>query len=180
MHERRLKGMILTGMAVVMAAGCAAGPGPAHTLDQRPAPALEGVAGQPGAELAPELDHFIAWIPRDRAATATVAEALAQVEWGNAKEQVGVELCGGAWLMNGDVRGRTGPYPATAPLELGGYPAWYYRISHRPGFRGCNGLPNDALYSQLRANLPSWIVLVRAIPHTTGSAGITAGVLRLH
>ena len=54
-----------------------------------------------------DMDHFIAWIPRRLARTATVAEALVQVEWGNAKEQASADLCNGAWLMNGVVGSRT-------------------------------------------------------------------------
>ena len=181
MHKRRLTGMILTGIAVVMAAGCSSGPDVrANTLMLQPAPAAERAAGQPVTEINPELDHFIAWIPRNRAGTATVAEALAQVEWGNAKEQVGVELCNGAWLMNCEVTGRAGPLPATAPVQLGGYPAWYYRISHKPGFRGCNGMANDALYTQLKANLPRWILLVRATAQATDTGSIATTVLPLH
>ncbi len=122
-----------------------------------------GAAGG-GPETNPELDHFIAWIPRHMAQTATVAEALAQVEWGNAKEQAGARLCDGAWLVNGEVIARSGPYPATAPAWLGGYAAWYYRVSHKPGISGCTGSTTREIYSEIRSGLPRWISI-----RTTGS-----------
>jgi hypothetical protein len=123
-----------------------------------------GSAGD-GPETNPELDHFIAWVPRHLAQTATVAEALAQVEWGNAKEQAGARLCDGAWLVNGEVTARSGPYHATAPDRLGGYAAWYYRVSHKPGIKGCAGMTTREIYSEIRSGLPRWISI-----RTTGSA----------
>lgn len=121
-------------------------------------------------EASPELDHFIAWVPRHMAQTPTVAEALAQVEWGNAKEQAGARLCGGAWLINGEVTARSGPYPASAPARLGGYPAWYYRVSHKPGIRGCTGTTSREIYAEIRSGLPRWISI-----QTTGAIDLYAG-----
>jgi hypothetical protein len=123
-----------------------------------------------GPQTNPELDHFIAWVPRQLARTASVAEALAQVEWGNAKEQAGARLCNGAWLINGEVIARSGPYQATAPERLGGYPAWYYRVSHTPGIKGCPGITTRKLYSEIKAGLPGWISI-----RTTGSKSPFAG-----
>ncbi|MDH3899983.1 MAG: hypothetical protein OEU51_02910 [Gammaproteobacteria bacterium] len=111
-----------------------------------------------------DRDHFIAWIPRGRARTATVAEALVQVEWGNAKEQASTDLCNGAWLINGEVTGRAGPYPATAPERLGGYAAWYYRVSYKPGFKGCAGIESQVIYTMIRSSLPDWIIIRAAEP----------------
>jgi len=126
---------------------------------------LAGADQDTGAANArPDMDHFIAWIPRDRARTATEAEALVQVEWGNAKEQASADLCHGAWLINGEVTGRTGPYPATAPGRLGGYAAWYYRVSHKPGFKGCAGIGSQVIYTSIRSSLPEWISIRVAAP----------------
>jgi hypothetical protein len=111
-----------------------------------------------------DRDHFIAWIPQRLARTATVAEALVQVEWGNAKEQASADLCNGAWLINGEVTGRIGPYPARAPERLGGYAAWYYHVSHKPGFRGCSGIDAQRIYSTMRSSLPDWIIIRMAAP----------------
>ena len=109
-----------------------------------PQAAANSAIATDGPETNPELDHF-------------VAEALAQVEWGNAKEQAGASLCNGAWLVNGEVTARSGPYQATAPDRLGGYAAWYYRVSHIPGIKGCPGTTTRELYSEIRSGLPRWI-----------------------
>ena len=94
-----------------------------------------------------------------------------QVEWGNAKEQASAELCNGAWLINGEVTGRAGPVPATAPERLGGYAAWYYRVSHKPGFKGCAGIESQAIYNRIRSSLPDWIIIRAASPyHSTQSS----------
>lgn len=130
------------------------------------------------AFMAPEIDqtqdHFIAWIPLDRAQTPTVAEALVHVELAKAKDRVGMKLCDGAWLIDGEVTARYGPVPATAPPDLGGYPAWYYRISHQPGLKGCIASPPSDLYRELRVNLPQWILLQTAASLQAQSEQVTS------
>jgi hypothetical protein len=121
----------------------------------------------------PRLDHIIAWIPRDRAKTATVAEALVHIELARAKDEVGRKLCGGDWLMNGVSVARIGPYPTTAPAVLGGYPAWYYRVSHVPGLAGCPTISTDRLYRELGARLPRWIT-VKAASSQVSETPLTA------
>lgn len=113
-------------------------------------------------DIDPRLDHFIAWIPRDRAQTAGVARALTHIALGNAKQQVGTDDCDGGWVLNDRDAGSAGPYQAVAPRSLGGYPAWYYRISHHPGLRGCTATGSGHLYRKLAANLPGWIIIRRA------------------
>ena len=107
----------------------------------------------------PQLDHIFAWIPRDRAQTAIVAEALVYIELGRAKEEVGKTLCGGDWLINNASVDSTGPYPVTAPAILGGYPAWYFHVSHKPGLAGCPAMPAETLYRELGSRLPPWITV---------------------
>jgi hypothetical protein len=107
----------------------------------------------------PRFDHIFAWIPRDRAKTASVAEALVHIELGRAKDEVGKELCGGEWLINGASVDSIGPYPTTAPVMLGGYPAWYYHVSHKPGLLGCPAMPSTKLYLELGTRLPQWIIV---------------------
>jgi len=65
----------------------------------------------------PRLDHIFAWIPRDRAQTASVAEALVHIELGRAKDEIGRTLCGGDWLITGVSVDNIGPYPSTAPAR---------------------------------------------------------------
>jgi len=105
----------------------------------------------------PMLDHYIAWVPRDKAQTATVAEAVTHISLVNAREQTARQLCSGNWVMNSEATTNIGPLPATAPEAAGGYPAWYYRISHQPGLRGCPGTNSQKLYHTLQANLPEWV-----------------------
>lgn len=105
----------------------------------------------------PMLDHYIAWVPRDNAQTATVAEAMTHISLVNAREQTARQLCGGKWVVNGEVTDSVGPLPATAPATAGGYPAWYYRISQRPGLHGCRNTDSQQLYYTLQEHLPVWM-----------------------
>lgn len=105
----------------------------------------------------PMLDHFIAWVPRDKAQTATVAEAMTHISLVNARQQTAKQLCNGSWVMNGEASDNVGPFPTAAPETAGGYPAWYYRISHRPGLHGCRSMNSQILYHALQENLPEWM-----------------------
>ena len=62
----------------------------------------------------PVLDHYIAWIPRELAQTASVAEAMAHISLVNAREQTASQLCAGRWMMQGKVAENIGPLPAMA------------------------------------------------------------------
>lgn len=108
------------------------------------------------------LDHYIAWVPRDKAQTATVAQALTHISLGRAREQAGKDLCGGTRVINREVSHQVGPFPARAPDSAGGYDAWYYRISHQPGLLGCSEKTTAELYQALEAGLPDWISLEAA------------------
>jgi hypothetical protein len=130
-----------------------------------------GISDTPPAN--PQLDHIFAWIPRDSAQTASVAEALVYIELGRAKEEVGRILCGGDWLINSASVDSTGPYPATAPAILGAYPAWYFHVSHKPGLVGCPAMPAETLYRELGNRLPPWII-VRAASLQPGEKPGTA------
>lgn len=114
----------------------------------------------------PALDHYIAWVPRDKAQTATVAKAVTHISLVNAREQTARQLCSGNWITNSEATKNIGPLPATAPEAAGGYPAWYYRISQRPGLRGCPGTNSQRLYHHLQANLPEWVGIEMARPTT--------------
>ncbi len=110
----------------------------------------------------PMLDHYIAWVPRDQAQTAGVAEAMAHISLVNAREQAASQLCAGQWTMQGRVVENIGPLPAMAPEEAGGYPAWYYRISHLPGLEGCHDADSQSLYRAVQVNLPDWMEIKAA------------------
>ena len=140
---------ITPAVVLLVLQGCAATGGATLTADATPATDI------PAAD--PALDHYIAWVPREMAQTATVAKALTHISLGNAREQAGNELCAGSSLMNRQVTSLVGPLPATAPASAGGYPAWYYRISQAPGLQGCSTIGNVRLYRSLQQKLPDWI-----------------------
>ncbi|MGB5306034.1 MAG: hypothetical protein WBO57_07310 [Gammaproteobacteria bacterium] len=128
--------------------------------------------------LDPTQVHFIAWVPRDQAQTAAVARALTHIAVGNAREKTGNELCDGTWLLNGTVTGRVEPTPVRSPATSGGYAAWYYRISHQPGFHGCASQTPAQLYLHMQANLPAWVIITPAAQET-GTAEDIKGTLTL-
>jgi hypothetical protein len=119
----------------------------------------------------PHLDHIFAWMPRDRAQTAAVAEALVHIELGRAMDEVGKSLCGGDWLVNGASVDSIGPYLSTAPAILGGYPAWYYHLSLESGLAGCPSLPEEKLYQELGKRLPPWMTVRAASLQVGGQPG---------
>ena len=148
------------GMVVLLLTACAT-----------QAPVTESGAARKaafGADIAqadPRFDHIFAWIPRDKAKTASVAEALVHIELGAVMDEIGTTLCGGGWPINGPPVESLGPYPAMAPPALGGYPAWYYHLSQEPGFAGCAAVPAATLYRELDDRLPPWISVKAAAPH---------------
>ena len=115
------------------------------------------VAASQIPEADPMLDHYIAWVPRDSAQTATVAKAMTHISLVNAREKTAKQLCSDTWVMNGEFAENIGPLPTSAPESAGGYPAWYYRISHRPGLSGCQSTDTQKLYHTLLENLPDWM-----------------------
>jgi hypothetical protein len=147
--------MVIRTQAVIIAAtlvalqGCTVIPGTTPLSDQ------QDISAIPTAD--PALDHYIAWIPREKAQTATVAKALTHVTLGNAREQTAEELCEGSRVINGKVSASAGPLRVLAPLWAGGYPAWYYRISQQPGLHGCTETDSRSYYRTLQANLPVWM-----------------------
>jgi hypothetical protein len=163
MRIRHITSIALIGVTTLLS-GCAM---------QRMAVAQRAVGEPAGAsdtsQADPRLDHIIAWIPRDRAKTASVAEALVHIELGRAKDEVGRKFCGGDWLIDGAPVDSTGPYPSTAPVGLGGYPAWYYHFSHKPGLADCPAISTDRLYRELSERLPRWITVKVASPQASGA-----------
>jgi hypothetical protein len=164
MRTGRIINTILS-ISILVLPGCATR-GPVTETDHAGNP-LESVDS---TQADPQFDHVFAWIPQDRARTASVAEALVHIELGRAKEKVGKALCGGSWPINGARVASSGPYPATAPAALGGYPAWYYHSSHEPGFTGCAAVPTATLYRALDDRLPLWIRVEAAVPPVSAAS----------
>ena len=115
----------------------------------------------------PGLDHFIAWVPTEVAQTATVAEAMVHISLQHAREQVSEELCGGQPIARGVVVEKHGPVAVRNPASMGATPAWYYRISQRPGLQGCGTESANSTYRALESRLPAWISV------TPGRTGIS-------
>jgi len=175
MQTGQITGTILI-VLVALLPGCAT-----HRVEMSQSDAGKPVGVSDTLPANPQLDHITAWIPRDRAQTASVAEALVYIELGRAKEEVGKILCGGDWLINSASVDSTGPYPATAPAILGGYPAWYFHVSHEPGLAGCPAMPAETLYRELGNRLPPWITVRAASLQLSGNSGTAiATILREH
>ena len=118
----------------------------------------------------PALDHYIAWVPRNKALTPAVAMAQTHISMGYAKEQAARRLCGDSWLLDEAVTDRIGPVAVTAPAAMGNYPAWYYRVSLQPGLHGCEQISPPQLYRAINDNLPAWIRLEMAASAKAGAA----------
>jgi len=155
----------------IIAAACILLPGCSgiHLAGPEPQPAGGLVQESPDQQTDPVLDHFVARVPYRLADTATKARAMTHIAIGRAKARTGSELCGGAWPVTGPASGSTGPRLANAA----GGPAWYYRVSHRPGVAGCGAVSREDLYESLEGTLPAWITLRRAVDTTTDTGNIT-------
>ncbi|MEN8107382.1 MAG: hypothetical protein ABFS22_05180 [Pseudomonadota bacterium] len=146
-------------IACTLITGCAGNP---PVAESQPLDTHVDTAGNPA------LDHFIARIPYQQATTATVARARTHVAIGKARSQL-ADICGGTWLVSGPIAASSGPHLSTAAGMSESESVWYYRISRRPGLRGCNVITADELYIQLRDNLPAWITLQRSEPAAAGN-----------
>ena len=145
----RLLPKLVTVYLLLVLQGCAMTPRSPSTSE------LAATGAIPAAE--PVLDHYIAWVPRDEAQTATVARAMAHTALGNARKQAGDNLCGGIWVGNNTITNVIGPIQTWASTGNGGYHAWYYRISHLPGLRGCTTASDTRVYREMETKLPEWI-----------------------
>jgi len=114
----------------------------------------------------PVLDHYVAWVPLEQAQTASVARAMTHISLGNAREQAAVVLCGDTRMIKQPVTDRVGPVPMAAPASVGGYPAWYYRISQPPGLQGCSQTNSQRFNQAVQDRLPTWINIQAAANHT--------------
>ena len=148
MRTRFLPKLITVYLLLVLQ-GCAMAPRSPSTSE------LAANETIPAAE--PMLDHFIAWVPREEAQTAIAARALTHTTLGSARKQAGDQLCGGTWVGNSTITNVVGPLQAWATTDNGGYAAWYYRVSHLPGLKGCTTASDVQVYQAMEASLPEWI-----------------------
>jgi len=157
MNKRLLLKLVTVYLLLVLQA-CATAPRGPSSLE------VAATGAIPAAE--PALDHYIAWVPQDAAQTATVARALTHTALGSARKQAGDSLCNGTWIGNNSVTNVVGPLRAWAPTASGGYPAWYYRVSHKPGLKGCTASTNARVYQAMAAKLPEWLRVQTAYVNT--------------
>jgi len=104
----RLLTRLVTVYLLLVLQACAMAPRSPSTLEVAASSAI------PAAE--PALDHYIAWIPRDEAQTATVARALTHTALGSARKEAGDSLCNGVWIGNNSVTNVIGPLQAWAAV----------------------------------------------------------------
>ena len=146
----RLLASIVLATTCLWQAGCSTVPAAATVTTD--AAALTAI---PPAD--PALDHFIAWVPVERARTASVAEAMMHISLGNARARMSRQFCGGTSLRQGQVTEKLGPLPVLNPASRDGKAAWYYRISQPPGQFSCQHLNSASLYRAMQQELPDWI-----------------------
>jgi hypothetical protein len=165
----RLLPKLVTVYLLLVLQACTMAPRSSSTLE------VAATITIPAAE--PALDHYIAWVPRDEAQTATVAKALTHTALGSARKQAGDSLCNGTWIGNNSVTNVVGPLRAWAPTASGGYPAWYYRISHLPGLKGCTTSTNAQVYQAMASSLPEWLRVQTAYVDTAKQGQLQTVIL---
>ena len=156
--------LVIAGLILL---GCASRPG------ILPATALVSESALPAA--APDLDHYIAWIPLEQAQTAAVAEAMTHISLRNAREETSRDVCRGNPVSGGSVIERHGPVAARTPDSMGGYPAWYYRISQQPGTQDCWTEEQVNMYQALQGRLPDWLRIQPGRPAVVRTLGLRSG-----
>lgn len=113
--------------------------------------------------LSPGHDLVLAWVPRERAQTGAVAEAVAHIALAKAKQAAEAELCGGTWLFSGrlDPEGRA--TLAAAPRSLGGVTGWEVRIRWEPRLAEC-GVSAQRYARAVSEHLPEWMMTQSSQP----------------
>lgn len=160
-QELKTVSLLFSGLILV---GCASQP--AHL----PTTALVSQSNLP--EMTPDLDHYIAWIPLEQAQTAAVAEAMTHISLRHAREGASRDVCRGNPVSGGSVVERHGPVMARTPDSMGGYPAWYYRISQQPGTQDCQSEEHVNLYQALQGRLPDWLRIQPGRPAIVRTLGL--------
>lgn len=107
--------------------------------------------------LSPGHNLVLAWVPRERAQTGAVAEAVAHIALAKAKKAAEAELCGGTWLFSGTLEQDGRAALATAPEPLGGFTGWEVRIRWEPRLADC-GVSAQRYALAVSAHLPEWMM----------------------
>ncbi len=107
--------------------------------------------------LSPGRNQIIAWVPREQAQTAIVAQAVANIALTRAKHATEAELCHGAWLFSGKQHQDEAPQLSAAPAQLGGFNGWHVRINWDPQVADC-GISAQTYALSLSKHLPIWMM----------------------
>lgn len=107
--------------------------------------------------LSPGSNQIIAWVPREQAQTAIVAQAIANIALTRAKQAAEAELCHGAWLFSGKHHQDEAPQLSAAPAQLGGFSGWHVRIIWDPQVADC-GISAQTYALSLSKHLPTWMM----------------------
>lgn len=108
-------------------------------------------------QLSPGRNQIIAWVPREQAQTAIVAQAIANIALTRAKQTTEAELCHGAWLFSGKHHQDEAPQLSAAPAQLGGFSGWHVRINWDPQVADC-GISAQTYALSLSKHLPTWMM----------------------
>lgn len=121
--------------------------------------------------LNPGRNQIIAWVPRQQAQTASVAQAVAHIALTQAKQATEAELCKGTWLFSGKHTRGEGPQLSTAPVQLGGIDGWQVRINWEPQVADC-GISAQTYARLVSKHLPSWMMTQSGQPLALYHQGI--------
>lgn len=134
---------VLLGMTTVLCGGCAGLGIGTNTADD--------------LALSPGQNQIIAWVPREQAQTASVAQAIVHVALTRAKQTTEAELCQGTWVFSGKHQQIAPTQLSTAPASLGGFSGWHVRISWEPQLDEC-GINAQSYARALSKHLPGWMM----------------------
>ncbi len=121
--------------------------------------------------LNPGRNQIIAWVPRQQAQTASVAQAVAHIALTQAKQATEAELCKGTWLFSGKHTPGEIPQLSTAPAQLGGFDGWQVRINWEPQVTDC-GISAQTYALSVSKHLPTWMMTQSGQPLALYHQGI--------
>lgn len=99
-------------------------------------------------------DQFIAQMPHNRAAIASVALAKLNIALRNAKNRAEQTLCHGDWTPSGEVLQQIGPL-AVAPD--GAPKIWLYQSLRRAHPLACDRVSRAQFFLEMSRHLPAWV-----------------------
>lgn len=127
-------------------------------------PGVQPLPEKLNASVTINYDQVIAHMPRDRAATASVALAELNIALHNAKKRTEQTLCGGHWSPSGETLQQVGPLVARKRAHE---KIWLYQSLRRAHPLSCDGISRAKFFLEMSRHLPEW-VSIRPAGQTTG------------